>query len=166
MARHSSVVRLVGCTICRGWYRFTLFDSGESAFIFGRLVYSYTQTQYKLKLKQGQKRSTWMESISIDRTRAPSFESNAARGRPTTSDLKRYSILVQFFQMWRTKPVDYGNCFTVRPVAIRQNFVVDANILEAFYDRQRRTGNDRLDGTRRRLLADGVFRRRGWHGRS
>ena len=31
---------------------------------------------------------TWMESISTENTRAPSFANNAARGRPTTSDLK------------------------------------------------------------------------------
>ena len=30
---------------------------------------------------------SWIESISTEKTRAPSFASNAANGRPTTSDL-------------------------------------------------------------------------------
>lgn len=33
---------------------------------------------------------TWVESMSTEKTRAPSFASNAARGRPTTSDLCSY----------------------------------------------------------------------------
>jgi len=33
------------------------------------------------------RRLTWMESISTDKTRAPSFARRAASGRPTTSDL-------------------------------------------------------------------------------
>lgn len=34
------------------------------------------------------KSHTWIESISTENTRAPSFANNAARGRPTTSDLR------------------------------------------------------------------------------
>ena len=31
---------------------------------------------------------TWIESISTENTRAPSLANSAARGRPTTSDLR------------------------------------------------------------------------------
>lgn len=31
---------------------------------------------------------TWMESISAEKTLEPSFDSKAAKGRPTTSDLR------------------------------------------------------------------------------
>ena len=59
IARHCwSVISVERTTWC-GWYRF-----GE-----GRFVYS------------------WIESISTENTRAPSFARRAASGRPTTSDL-------------------------------------------------------------------------------
>ena len=35
---------------------------------------------------------TWIESISTENTRAPSFANNAARGLPTTSDLQMGSL--------------------------------------------------------------------------
>ena len=37
---------------------------------------------------------TWMESISTENTRAPSLANSAARGLPTTSDLRKAGKIV------------------------------------------------------------------------
>lgn len=47
-------------------------------------------------------------------------------------------------------PVDDGDCLAVRAVAIGQDRVVHANVLETFYDGQRRAGQDGLDCAGRR----------------
>ena len=50
-------------------------------------------------------------------------------------------------------PVDDRYGAPVCTVAVWQNLVVHADMLEALDDREWRTRNDRLDGPRRRLLA-------------
>ena len=45
--------------------------------------YSSFESRSGLQVTQ----QTWMESMSTEKTRAPSFASSAASGRPTTSDL-------------------------------------------------------------------------------
>ena len=54
-------------------------------------------------------------------------------------------------------PVDDGDGLSVRAVAVREELVVHADVLEALDDRERGAGENGLDVPRRRLV---VHRRR------
>jgi hypothetical protein len=85
-----------------------------------------------------------MESISAEKTLAPSFARSAARGRPTTSDL--CDILGDHSldtDCARALPIDHGHCPPVCTIAICKDFVIHSNILEAFDDAE---GSARDDG--------------------
>jgi hypothetical protein len=66
-----------------------------------------------------------LQSISTDRTRAPSFASKAAKGRPTTSDLSnQYDRYISSYV--RNVPVDNGDNLSSSPITVIQHLVVDA----------------------------------------
>lgn len=83
--------------------------------------------------------------MSTEKTRAPSFARSAASGRPTTSDL-RGCARGAAAERDGDVPVDDGDSAAVGAVAVRQERIVHADALEGFYDAQRCTGQDRLDG--------------------
>lgn len=64
--------------------------------------------------------------MSADNTRAPSLARSAARGLPTTSDLKkRCERISPPFVM--SVPIDYCDSLAIGTVTIRKDFVVDSN---------------------------------------
>lgn len=81
-----------------------------------------------------------VQSISTLRTRAPSFASNAARGRPTTSDLFRQYRLTK--EVRSNPPVNDGDDLPSRPIPVLEHLVVHAKMFEHFDDSQRRTRQD------------------------
>lgn len=93
ISRHSWRDWLLGCTIWRGWYRCEATDSAEIELDVarGRFVYSCPekQTLAYLSLADAMNSLTCIDSMSTENTRAPSLARSAARGLPTTSDLKR-----------------------------------------------------------------------------
>ena len=52
-------------------------------------------------------------------------------------------------------PIDDGDGLAVRAVAVGKELVVNADVFEAFDDRERRAREDGLDVTRRRLVVHG-----------
>jgi hypothetical protein len=69
---------------------------------------------------------TWIESMSTDNTRAPSLASSAARGLPTTSDLKKLCKRIhQPFGM--SVPIYHCNSLAIGAVSIGENFVINSN---------------------------------------
>lgn len=94
-----------------------------------------------------------MESISTEKTRAPSLARSAARGRPTTSDLGTMSGMATLVTL-KNVPVDDGDGFAICTVPVRQEVIVHPSILEAFNDGQRRARQDGLDEARRSFVVD------------
>lgn len=82
-----------------------------------------------------------MESMSTEKTRAPSFASNAASGRPTTSDLCIYhqQVLVPPAK-FNVIPVYHGDGLAVCTVTIMEDLVVHSDVFQAFYNSERRAG--------------------------
>lgn len=77
------------------------------------------------------------ESMSTEKTRAPSFARSAASGRPTTSDLSDYQV--GKWKAWGgNAPVDYGDGPAVCAVAVWQERIVYSDTLERFDYAQRR----------------------------
>lgn len=69
---------------------------------------------------------TWIDSMSTDNTRAPSLARSAARGLPTTSDLKKLCKRIpQPFVM--SVPIYHCNSLAIGAVSIRKNFVINSN---------------------------------------
>lgn len=110
----------------------------------GRLVYS------------------WVESMSTEKTRAPSFARSAASGRPTTSDLdpsrgeQRSAGDTGGYRLtWWDVDAPVYDCdgAAVCAVAIRQERVVDPDALERFHDAEGRAGQNRFDGSGWRYVA-------------
>ena len=91
ISRHSWRDRLLGCTIWRGWYRCEATDSAEIELdvVLGRFVYSCPEKSFNYLSWDAMNSLTWIDSMSTENTRAPSLARSAARGLPTTSDLKR-----------------------------------------------------------------------------
>ena len=52
-----------------------------------RVLLMVAVARLRMEAKLEVRQPTWMESMSTEKTRAPSFASSAANGRPTTSDL-------------------------------------------------------------------------------
>ena len=99
-------------------------------------------------------RHTWIESISTENTRAPSFANKAARGLPTTSDLfhkttitisknvrghenefdRQYQDWETFCPSWRretvigSSPVDHSNGLSVCTIAVWQDLVINTGV--------------------------------------
>jgi len=96
----------------------------------------------------------WIESMSTENTRAPSFASNAARGRPTTSDLQWVYRCPSLSFFSNSLPIDNGDHPSVGPITVRQDPVIHPGVLEAFHDRERRTWEDGFDRPRWRLIVD------------
>ena len=93
---------------------------------------------------------SWMESMSALKTRAPSFASKAARGRPTTSELRRRtqreddqagSYDVGEYRI-TISPVDDEDRASIGTVAVREQGVINATMLECLHDRQGRARQD------------------------
>ena len=84
-----------------------------------------------------------IQSISTDRTWAPSLASKAARGRPTTSEL----ILARFGDVWANLPVDHCDDLSACSVTVFEHLVVDSNVLQDLEDGKRCAREDRLDST-------------------
>jgi len=98
---------------------------------------------------------TWIESMSTENTRAPSFASNAARGRPTTSDLRRVRVVdVHHFYATQTSPIDNGDDPPIGSIAVRQDPVIHPHVFEAFHDREGRAWKDRFDRSLWGLIVD------------
>lgn len=85
-----------------------------------------------------------MESMSTEKTRAPSFASSAARGRPTTSDLARV-IGVGDAVGRDFVPVDHCDSLAVGAVPVWQERVVHLDVFKAFDGCERCARQDRLD---------------------
>lgn len=98
---------------------------------------------------------TWIESISTENTRAPSFANNAARGRPTTSDLQLVLSVSHSLPPHSNRvPVDNGDHSSISSITVRQDSIIHPGVLEAFHDRERRAWKDRFDRPRWRLIVD------------
>lgn len=75
-----------------------------------------------------------IQSISTDKTRAPSFASSAANGRPTTSDLHPS---VSFSCIWGLKrdiPVDDGDDLSSSSITIVEHLVVHTQMFQHLDD--------------------------------
>lgn len=91
--------------------------------------------------------------MSTENTRAPSFANNAANGRPTTSDLVKFSSLSHEHQpnhpaasTWGYhSPINNSHSLPIRAIAIRQYLIIHPNIFQTFHDGERRAGEDGLD---------------------
>jgi hypothetical protein len=70
-----------------------------------------------------------MESISTEKTRAPSFARSAASGRPTTSDLVVARVVPMVAAVEMYAPVDHGYGATIGAVAVWQKRVVHPDAL-------------------------------------
>ena len=98
---------------------------------------------------------TWMESISTENTRAPSFANKAARGRPTTSDLQRFHSCRSPLAHFSRLPIDDSDNPSISPVPVRQDAVIHSGMFEAFHDREWCAWKDRFGRPRWRLIVDG-----------
>ena len=96
---------------------------------------------------------TCVESISTENTRAPSFASSAARGRPTTSDLvKQINVSKEKENVRYSSPVNNGDSLPICSITIRQDSVIDPDMFETFDDGQRCTRNNGLHRAGRGLI--------------
>ncbi len=77
---------------------------------------------------------TWMESMSTEKTLAPSLESSAANGLPTTSDLGRPQKEV-WVGLSISLPVNNGYSLSIGSITVREKCIVDPNIFQAFHNR-------------------------------
>jgi len=116
---------------------------GRPLGVFLRVVLKFSLLQ-----QTGTMCFTWIESISTESTRAPSFANNAARGRPTTSDLRRVCWCRSPSHRSYHPPVDNGDNPSIGPVSIWQDPVIHPHVLETFHDRERRARKDRFDRPR------------------
>lgn len=102
-----------------------------------------------------------MESMSTEKTLAPSLARSAARGRPTTSDLGTMSGMTTLLTL-KVVPVDDGDGLAICTVTIRQEVVIHSSIFEAFDDGKRGTRQDGLDEARRSFVVNHRRRRLAW----
>jgi hypothetical protein len=77
------------------------------------------------------------QSISTDKTLAPSLANKAASGRPTTSDL---FINTSPTMKWNDIPIDNGDNLSPGPISIIQHLVVDSQMLKYFDNSEWSTG--------------------------
>ena len=96
-----------------------------------------------------------IQSISTDRTWAPSLASKAAKGRPTTSEL----ILARTGDTLVDLPVDHCDNLSACSVTVFKHLVVDSDVLQDLDDGKGCAREDRLDGTGWRRVE-----RAGWVG--
>ena len=94
-------------------------------------------------LPSGTKDKEDLQSISTERTWAPSLASKAAKGRPTTSEL----ILARSGDIRADLPVDHCDDLSACSVTVFEHLVVDSNVLQDLDDGKRCAREDRLDGT-------------------
>lgn len=100
----------------------------------------------------------------MEKTRAPSFARSAASGRPTTSELKENEKDQTAPMILKTKesaqnqslvPIDHGNSLPISTVAVLQDCVIHADVLEALYDSKRCAWKDRFDESWWRVIRHG-----------
>ena len=90
--------------------------------------------------------------MSAENTRAPSFASSAASGRPTTSDLcGRVSHRAHLYSE-HSKPVNDSDGFAVSSVAVREEGVIHSGVFQTLYDSKRRARKNRFDESQRSLV--------------
>ena len=63
--------------------------------------------------------------MSTENTRAPSLARSAARGLPTTSDLKKLVTHPPLYMI--SVPIYHCNNLAIGAVSIRKNFVINSN---------------------------------------
>jgi hypothetical protein len=75
-----------------------------------------------------------IQSMSTDKTRAPSFASSAANGRPTTSDLPRLVSSSRNEMRERDIPVDDGDDLSSSSITIVEHLVVHTQMFQHLDD--------------------------------
>ena len=89
-------------------------------------MYSYPENNVSFLFCDAIVYLTWIDSMSTDNTRAPSLARSAARGLPTTSDLKKsYKRIPETFVIG--VPIYHCNSLAIGAVSIRKDFVINSN---------------------------------------